>query len=157
MLDMNVELKLAQLGLKLPSAPKPAGNYAAFVRAGNLLFLSAQLPVEDGRPRYTGRVGAELTDDEGRAAAQLAALNVLAQLRAALGSFERLEHLVRMEGHVAGAPGWHGTPKILDSASDLFVAVLGERGRHARSAFNPPSLPLNMAVELVVTAAVKPN
>jgi enamine deaminase RidA (YjgF/YER057c/UK114 family) len=154
---MSVELKLAELGLKLPPAPKPAGNYAAFVRAGSLLFLSGQLPLEDGRPRYTGRVGAELTEEEGHAAARLAALNVLAQLRAALGSFEQLEHLVRMEGHVASAPGWVGAPKVLDSASDLLVAVLGERGRHARAAFNPSSLPLNMAVELVVTAAVKPD
>jgi enamine deaminase RidA (YjgF/YER057c/UK114 family) len=152
---MNVDLKLEDLGIKLPPAPKPAGNYSAFVRAGNLLFLSGQFSIEDGAPRYNGRVGAELSEEQGYAAARLAALNVLAQIRAALGGFDQLKHLVRVEGHVASAPGWHNTPLVLDGASDLFVAVLGERGRHARTAFNPSCLPWNLAVELVVTAAVK--
>jgi len=154
---MNVETKLAELGLKLPDAPKPLGNYSAFVRAGNLLFLSGQLPIADGALRYTGRVGAELTDKQGYAAARVTALNVLAQIHAALGSFDLLETLVRVEGHVAAAPGWHNTPKVLDGASDLFVAVLGQRGNHARAAFNPPSLPLNAAVQLIVTAVVRPD
>jgi enamine deaminase RidA (YjgF/YER057c/UK114 family) len=152
---MDVEQKLAELGLKLPPAPKPAGNYAAFVRAGNLLFISAQLPIENGELRYVGRVGLELTEAQGYAAARMAALNVLAQIRAALGGFDRLQTLLRVEGHVSAAPGWHNTPKVLDGASDLFAAVLGERGAHTRAAFNPPSLPYNLAVELVVTAAVK--
>ena len=154
---MNVEFQLDQLGLKLPLAPKPAGNYSAFVRTGDLLFLAAQIPIEDGVLRYTGRVGAELTEEQGCAAARLVALNVLAQIQAALGSFDRLDHLVRVEGHVASAPGWCNAPKVLDGASDLFAAVLGERGGHARSAFTPACLPLNIAVELVVTAAVKPD
>src|SRR4051812_6554216 len=152
---MTVEEKLDQLGLKLPAAPKPAGNYSAAVRAGRLLFLSAQLPIENGVLRYTGRVGAELTEEEGYAAARLTALNVLARIRHELGSFEPLDQLVRVEGHVASAPDWHNTPRVLDGASDLFVGVLGERGRHARAAFNPPRLPWNLAVELVVTAALK--
>jgi enamine deaminase RidA (YjgF/YER057c/UK114 family) len=154
---MNVETKLAELGLKLPVAPKPVGNYLAFVRTGSLLFLSGQFPIADGDLRYAGRVGSELTDQQGYAAARLAALNVLAQINSALGGFDRLESLVRVEGHVAAAPGWHNTPRVLDGASDLFVAVLGKRGKHARVAFNPPTLPLNAAVELVVTAAVKPK
>src|SRR5262245_5966435 len=154
---MNVEAKLHELGLQLPPPPKPAGNYSPTMRVGNLLFLSGQFPVESGDLRYTGRVGAELTEEQGYAAARLAALNVLAQIRSALGGFDRLQTLVRVEGHVAAAPGWHNTPKVLDGASDLFVAVLGERGRHTRTAFNPPSLPWNLAVELVVTAAVEPE
>jgi len=154
---MSVESKLAQLGLKLPPAPGPAGQYLPWVRAGNLLFLSGQLPMEAGVPRYVGRVGAELTEEQGYAAARLAALNVLAQLRAALGSFDRLERLVRVEGHVASAPGWYGTPGVLDGASALFLGVLGERGSHTRAAFNSTHLPWNVAVELVVTAAVKPD
>ena len=156
-LDTSVELKLAELGLNLPPAPKPAGNYSAYMRAGNLLFISGQLPIENGVLRYSGKVGADLTEEEGYAAARLAALNVLAQIRAALGSFDQLEHLVRVEGHVASAPGWHNAPKVLNGASDLFLALLNERGCHARAAFNPPSLPLTVAVELVVTAAVKPD
>lgn len=154
---MSIELRLQELGLTLPSAPKPAGNYSAAVRSGNLLFLSGQFPIENGKPRYSGRVGAELSEADGYAAARLAALNVLAQIRAALGSFDRLEQLVRVEGHVASAPGWNNAPTVLDGASDLFAQVLGERGRHARTAFTPSQLPLNLAVELVVTAAVCPT
>jgi enamine deaminase RidA (YjgF/YER057c/UK114 family) len=154
---MSIATKLAELGLQLPSAPRPAGNYAATVRAGNLLFISGQFPIENGELRYVGRVGAELSETEGYAAARLAALNVLAQIHAALGGFERLEQIVRVEGHVASAPGWNNAPKVLDGASDLFVAVLAERGRHTRTAFTPPGLPLNVAVELVVTASIQPD
>jgi enamine deaminase RidA (YjgF/YER057c/UK114 family) len=154
---MSVEARLAELGLELPLAPKPAGNYEATVRAGSLLFMSGQFPIENGAGRYVGRVGAELSDAEGYSAARLAALNVLAQIRAALGGFDRLDQLVRVEGHIAGAPGWNNAPKVLDGASDLFVAVLGERGRHTRTAFTPASLPLNLAVELVVIVSIKPE
>lgn len=154
---MNIEQQLKSLGLELPVPPKPAGNYQACVRTGNLLFISGQFPIENGQLRFTGRVGAELTVEQGYAAARLAALNVLAQIRAALGGFDRLETLLRVEGHVASAPGWNNVPKVLDGASDLFAAVLGERGRHTRTAFSPEQLPLNLAVELVVTAAVLPE
>src|SRR5262245_32200453 len=98
---MTVEERLKELGLQLPLPPKPAGNYSASMRAGGLLFLSAQLPIENGELRYTGRVGAELTEEDGYAAARLAALNVLAQIRTALGGFDRLKTLLRVEGHVA--------------------------------------------------------
>ena len=154
---MSVESKLAELGLELPFAPEPAGNYAATVRAGGLLFVSGQFPIENDAGRYIGRVGAELSEADGYAAARLVALNVLAQIRAALGGFERLEKLVRVDGHVASAPGWNNVPKVLDGASNLFAAVLGERGRHTRAAFTPSSLPLNLAVELVVIASIKPE
>ena len=154
---MNVEERIEKLGLKLPTAPMPIGNYVATVRVGNLLFISGQLPIENGVARYVGRIGAELTEEDGYAAARLAALNTLAQIKFALGGFEQLAQLVRVEGHVASAPDWHNTPKVLDGASDLFVNVLAERGRHTRSAFNPPRLPKNVAVELVVTAALSPG
>ena len=81
----------------------------------------------------------------------------MAQIQAALGSFDRLQHLVRVEGHIASAPGWYNAPKVLDGASDLFASALSERGRHTRTAFTPNQLPLNLAIELVVVAAVKPN
>ena len=152
---MSVELQLEKMGLTLPAAPQPAGNYQAAMRSANLLFLSGQFPIEKGQLRYVGQVGAELSETDGYAAARLAALNVLAQIRAALGSFDQLESLLRVEGHVASAPGWNNAPKVLDGASDLFAAALGERGRHARTAFTPARLPWNLAVELVVTAAVK--
>ncbi len=151
---MDIKLKLEQLGLKLPAAPKPVGNYAAVVRSGDFLFISGQLPLENGEVPYAGRVGAELTEQQGYAAAQLAALNVLAQMESALHGFDRLAQLVRVEGHVASAPEWQDAPRVLDGASDLFLRVLGEKGQHTRSAFCPARLPKNAAVELVVIAAV---
>ena len=152
---MNPERRMAELGLRLPAAPRPAGNYAAAVLAGGLIHVSGQFPFRDGRLAYQGRVGAELTERDGYEAARLAALNVLAQIHAALGGFDRLDRLVRLEGHVAAAPGWVGAPQVLDGASDLLVQILGDRGSHARTAFTPASLPLNSPVELVVTAAVR--
>lgn len=154
---MNVEAKLRELGLELPVAPKPAGNYRPCVLHGNLLFISGQVPFENGKLKYQGRVGAELTEAQGYAACRLAGLNVLAQIHAALGGFDRLETLLRMEGHVASAPGWLNQPKAIDGASDLFAAVLGAKGAHARAAFGPLQLPLNCACELIVTAAIRPG
>jgi len=151
-----VEQRLAARGLKLPKPPRPAGAYEPWLLAGNLLYISAQLPIEDGQQRFPGRVGAELTEVEARHAAALAALNVLAQINAALGGFERLQTLLRVEGHVAAAPGWNHAPRVLDGASEVFALALDTRGRHTRSAFTPATLPLNHSIELVVTAAVLP-
>ena len=153
---MSVEQKLVDLGLVLPAAPQPLGNYRAVSEAGNLLFISGQGPLVDGKLRWTGRVGAELTLEEGREAAQLTALNVLAQIKRHLDSFERLHHIVRMEGHVSSAEGFFEQPAVLDAASDLFAAVLGEKAGHARSAFSPPRLHLDLPVELVVIAQILP-
>ena len=151
---MNVEQRLAELGLELPTPPRPAGNYHPWILAGNQLYLSGQFPIQDGKLIFTGRLGAERTETDGYAAARLAALNVLAQIRAALGGFDRLKTLLRVEGHIASAQGWNNAPRVLDGASDLFSAVLGERGRHTRTAFTPSQLPLNLTVELVATAAL---
>jgi enamine deaminase RidA (YjgF/YER057c/UK114 family) len=152
---MTPEHHLHSLGLTLPNPPRPAGNYQPWILHGNLLFLSGQFPIENGQLRHCGRVGAELSEAQGREAACVAGLNVLAQIRAALGGFDRLEGLVRVEGHIASAPGWNNAPTVLDGASDLFAHVLGERGRHTRTAFTPPQLPYNLAIELVVTASVR--
>ena len=154
---MSIEHRSPRLHPALPSPPKPVGNYVAAVRAGNLLYIAGQFPIENGTPKYCGRVGAELSEQDGYAAARLAALNVLAQIQESLGSLEPLERLLRVEGHVASAPGWNNAPEVLDGASDLFVTILGERGLHTRAAFTPTQLPLNLAVELVVEAAVMPD
>jgi enamine deaminase RidA (YjgF/YER057c/UK114 family) len=151
---VNVRERLADLGFVLPTPPKPAGSYRPAVIAHGFLFLSGQFPYASGELKYRGRVGAELTEAEGGAAARLAALNVLAQIDAALGGFERLATLVRVEGYVSSAPGWTDQPRVLDYASELFTAVLGERGAHTRSALGPSRLPLDAAVKLVVTASL---
>lgn len=140
----------------LPPPAAPAGHYSAYVLLGEWLFLSGQFPREGARLPWVGRVGAELSEAEAGHAARLAALNVLAQISAALGGFERVVGLARVEGHVAAAPDWDNAPAVLDHASRLFCEVLGERGRHARSAFVAPRLPLDAPVELVVTVRVRP-
>ena len=152
---MTIEARLADLGLTLPPAPQPLGQYTAVSQAADLLFISGQLPLRDGRVVWQGRVGAELTVDQGRQAAELAALNVLAQIRQHTGSFDRLDHLVRVEGHVASAPGFLDQPNVLDGASGLFVRVLGDKAGHARTANSVAQQPGNAAVILVVIAQLK--
>ena len=125
------------------------------MRAGALVYVSAQLPFIAGELQYVGQVGRNLTLEQGREAAATAALNVLSQLHVALGDFEHLQSLVFVEGHVASAPDFTEQPSVLDGASALFHEVLGERAAHARSAFAPLHLPLGAPVVLVVTAQVR--
>ncbi|KVV45067.1 hypothetical protein WT27_07480 [Burkholderia territorii] len=153
---MTIEQNLAELGLTLPEPPQPLGSYTAVSEAGNLLFISGQLPLVDSELVYTGRVGEQRSIDDGRRAAQLAALNVLAQIGKHLGGFDRLHHVVRVEGHVASADGFHGQPAVIDGASDLFAKVLGSKAGHARSAFSHRQLPADATVILVVIAEIHP-
>lgn len=152
----SIEQRLASLGMVLPPPPAPAGKYLPWIINGPWLHLSGQVPMRDGRLVHTGRVGAELTEDEGRAAARFTALNVLAQIHQALCGFDRLAGLVRVEGHVACAAPDVDVPHVLDAASGLFLEVLGDRGKHTRSAFAPAFLPRNLTIELVVTAIIHP-
>jgi enamine deaminase RidA (YjgF/YER057c/UK114 family) len=151
---MTVEDRLAKLGLQLPAPPRAAGKYRPVMLAGGLLFVAGQIPLLDGEVRYKGRVGIELSEAEAGEAARLTALNVLAQIKAALDGFNRLVSLIRVEGYVSSSPDWTDQPRVLDYASDLFVEGLGDKGSHVRSAFGVHRLPLNASVELVVTAAV---
>jgi enamine deaminase RidA (YjgF/YER057c/UK114 family) len=147
-----VSLRLAEAGVALPQPPNPVGSYVAARQEAGWIYVSGQFPMLNGSALYRGQVGDNLTIGQGRDAARLAALNVLAQLQRILGSFDRLGGLVRMEGHVACAPSFTNVPLVLDAASDLFVSILGERGQHARTAFCHAALPLDMPVELVVVA-----
>lgn len=152
---MSVKERLAARGLTLPNPPLPLGSYTAVSQADDLLFISGQLPLLDGKVVYQGAVGSELTLDEGKKAAELAALNVLAQIDKYLGGFERLDHIVRVEGHITSASGWLQQPAVLDGASDLFADVLGEKAGHARAAVSVAQQPGNAAVILIVIAQVK--
>jgi len=151
----TVQERLSARGLTLPNPPQPLGSYTAVSQAGDLLFISGQLPLLDGKVVWQGQVGKDLTLEEGKQAAQLAALNVLAQINAHLGGFERLDHIVRVEGHIASATGWLQQPAVLDGASDLFAEVLGEKAGHARAAYSEVQQPGNAAVILVVIAQIK--
>src|SRR5262249_40998093 len=135
-----------------PEPPPAAGAYAAVQISGDLLAVSGQFPLSNGQAAYAGRIGADLTIEQGRAAAQLAALNVLAQIDAALGGLDRLAGLARMDGYLLPAPDFMEHARVLDGASELFNAVLADRGRHARAVFGVATLPRNMPIELVVLA-----
>ena len=154
---MTMHDKSAGLGICLPDPPPPAGNYQPVTIRNGLGFVSGQVPVRDGRLLFTGRVGIELTPEQGKAAAELAALNVLAQIDKALPSWDRFGGLLRVEGFVASASGFTNQPEILDGASRLFAEVLGELGHHSRAAFSVEQLPLNASIELVVTFMTQPH
>lgn len=153
---MSVHERLSARGLALPRPPQPLGSYTAVSQAGDLLFISGQLPLQDGKVAWQGQIGKDLTVEHGRLAAELAALNVLAQIDAYLGGFERLDHIVRVDGHIASAPGWFDQPAVLDGASDLFRDVLSDKAGHARTISSHFQQPANAAVILVVIAQIKP-
>jgi enamine deaminase RidA (YjgF/YER057c/UK114 family) len=145
---MSFEGRLRELQLELPPPPKPVASYIPAVRSGNLLFLSGVLPFRDGQLTVTGKVGRELTADQGRDASRTAVLNALAIARQELGSLDRITKMVRMVGHVASAEGFVQQPAVINGASDLLVEIFGDAGRHARVAVGVAELPLNAPVEL---------
>ncbi len=133
-MSSSVENRLKQLGLKLPEPPKAVGAYVGVARVGNLLVTSGQLPWVGDRLIHAGRVGAELTVEQGYEAARICALNALAQLDTELASLDHIKQLLRLEGYVHCAPGFRDHPKVLNGASDLLNQVFGEKGRHTRTA-----------------------
>ncbi|CAA7618836.1 RidA family protein [Magnetospirillum sp. SS-4] len=145
----TVAARLADLGLHLPEPAAAVANYIPFVITGNLVFVSGQLPLENGAMAVTGKLGETVTLEDGVRAARLSAINLLAQARqAAGGDLDRIRRLVRMTAFVACVPSFTDQPKVVNGASDLMVQVLGEAGRHARVAVGVPSLPLDAAVEI---------
>ncbi len=145
----NIEKRLSELGITLPPPGAPGGNYVPFVVAGELAFMAGQVAREAGKMKYTGKVGRDLSIEDGHAAARLCAVNLLAQLKAACGGdLDRVERCVRLGGFVNSPPDFFDHPKVINGASDLIVAVLGERGQHARTAVGVAALPLDSAVEV---------
>jgi enamine deaminase RidA (YjgF/YER057c/UK114 family) len=150
------ERRLAELGLELPPAPKPMGTYVPAVQVGNLLFLSGLGPRRADGTMVQGKVGTDLTIEQGREAARLVALNMLVNIRAALGSLDRVERVVKTLGMVNSAPEFDQHPKVIDGFADLFVEVFGpERGRGARSAVGMAALPNRIAVEVETILQVR--
>lgn len=144
-----IEKKLAELGLALPKAPVAVGSYVGFKTVGNLVFISGQVPIQDGKVAYTGKMGDGVQLEQAYAAAQVCALNVLAQLNEAIqGEWSRVIQVVRVGGFVNCEPDFTDAPKVVNGASDLFVKVFGEAGKHARAAVGVASLPSNVLVEV---------
>lgn len=151
---MSIESKLSELGLKLPPAPSPAGNYLPAVRSGNLLFVAGTIAVRDGEIVYAGQVGREQTVETAYEAAKLCALNALASIKGATGDLEKVR-IVLVNGYVNAVSGFTESPQVINGASDLFVAVLGEKGKHARAAVAAAGLPRNTTVEIQVVAEIE--
>jgi enamine deaminase RidA (YjgF/YER057c/UK114 family) len=149
--------RLAELGLELPPPPSALGAYTPVLLAGDLLVTSGVLPVVDGELRCAGAVGTEVGVEEAAAAARLCALNLLALVRAATGSLDAVRQVLRLDGYVRSAPGFSAQPAVLNGASELMVAVLGERGRHTRTAVGTAELPLGAAVEVSALVRVFPD
>ncbi|WP_040604141.1 RidA family protein [Sagittula stellata] len=144
----EIEERLQTLGLTLPDAPVPAANYVPYVLTGNTLYVSGQISMMDGE-LIKGKVGADLDVDQGAAAAMACALSLLAQVKAACGGdLTRLKRVVKLVGFVNSLGNFTDQPKVINGASDLMVAVLGDKGRHARSAVSAAALPLGVAVEI---------
>ena len=151
----RVAARLKELDLALPDAPAPVANYVPAVRTGNQLVVSGQIPLEGGKPQFVGKLGRDLGIEQGQQAARLCALNVLAQARAALGGdLDRIVRCVRVGGFVNCTPDFNDQPQVVNGASDLLVAVLGDAGRHARAAVGVASLPRGVAVEVEATFEV---
>ncbi len=145
----RIDEHLAALQIELPRPSAPGANYVPFVRTGNLIFLTGQLPQWNGERRFGGKVGRDFTAEEGQQAARLCALNVLAQLRAALdGDLDRVVRCVRIGGFVNATPDFLFHARVVNGASDLFVELFGEAGRHARTSVGVSGLPHDAAVEI---------
>ena len=152
----QVEERLKELGLELPAVPEPIANYVGAVWTGNLVFLSGRGPRRDGRFVSTGKLGRGVTVEEGYEAARLTALNLLATLKSEVGNLDRVRRIVKLVGMVSCDPSFTEHPQVVNGASDLLVAVFGDRGRHARSAFGVASIPMDASVEIELIVEVEP-
>ena len=145
----DIEARLAALDITLPDAPAPAANYVPYVRTGNQVFVSGQVPWVGGERKFVGKVGAEFSVEEGQVAARVCALNLIAQVKAACdGDLDRVVRCVKLGGFVNCPGDFHDHPKVINGASDLMVDVFGDGGRHARFAVGASALPFNVAVEI---------
>ncbi|HYM31536.1 MAG TPA: RidA family protein [Candidatus Cybelea sp.] len=145
----RIEARLKEKGIELPQAPAPAANYVPFTRSGNLVFIAGQIPFWNGEVKWIGRLGADLSVEQGQQAARLCALNVIAQVKAACGGdLDRVVRCLRLGGFVNSADDFTQQPLVVNGASDLVVDVFGDAGRHARAAVGVNTLPRGVAVEV---------
>ena len=145
----KVEARLGELGVVLPTPPNPVANYVPFVRTGNFMVVSGQLCLDaEGKLVAKGQLGGGVSIEDGQKAARVCAINLLAQLKAALGDLDKIARVVRLGGFINSAVGFVDGPKVMNGASDLMVAAFGDKGRHARTTIGVAALPLNAAVEV---------
>ncbi len=153
---MSAEARLKELGIVLPSLGTPVANYLPYRLAGNILYLAGQGPRDESGKQLTGKLGKDISIEEGYRRARLVGLGLLAATRDALGSLDRVDYIVKLLGMVNAVPDFNDLPKVINGCSDLFVEVFGDAGRHARSAVGNVMLPNQISVEIEGIVAVKP-
>jgi enamine deaminase RidA (YjgF/YER057c/UK114 family) len=151
---MTIDNRLSELGIELPPAAAPVASYVPVVVSGNLAFVSGQVPMEEGKPIHQGRLGAEVSMEEGREASRRCALQALAALKAELGSLDRVRRIVKLTVWVASTDSFTNQPRVANGASDLLEEIFGDAGKHARAAVAAPVLPLGVPVEVEVVAEI---
>jgi len=150
----DIAAKLTELAITLPAAAPPAANYVSFVRSGTMLYISGQLPFVDGKLLFPGQLGGSVSPEQGYLAARQCAINIIAQIHAA-GSLESVRRIVRVGGFVSSSPDFIQHPEVVNGASDLFVAVFGDAGRHARAAVGVAALPRGASVEVEAVVEIE--
>ncbi len=152
----TIDERLKELGIALPVPSKPVANYVPWVRTGNLVFVSGQGAMFDGKIQYPGKLGENVSLEDGAKSARGCAINILSHLRdACSGNLDRVKRIVKLVGFVNATPSFADHPKVVNGASDLMVEVFGDKGRHARSAVGSPSLPVNLSVEVEAIAEIE--
>ena len=149
-----IEEKLVALNIVLPTPPKPAGSYTPVVKTGNLIFVSGQIPIKEGKVIFQGKVPIHVSIDDAQKAAKLCIINVLAQLKAELGTLDKVRRIVRISGFVNSSQDFTDQSKVINAASDLLFEIFGENGKHSRIAVGVASLPLNSTVEIDLIAEI---
>lgn len=152
---MKIEEKLKAMGIELPEPPQPVAAYIPAVRTGNLIFVSGQIPAQNGKVMYTGRVGAEISIEEAYQAARLCCINCLSVIKSVVGDLDKVKRIVKVTGFVNSVGESGDQPKAVNGASELLVEVFGEAGKHARAAVGSSGLPLNVPVEVEMIVEVE--
>ncbi|MFZ5946305.1 MAG: RidA family protein [Bacillota bacterium] len=152
---MKIEEKIKSLGLELPEAPKPVAAYVPAVLTDNYVYTSGQIPFVNGELKYIGKIGKDLTEQQGYEAAKVCALNCLSVIKSVIGDLDKIEKVVKVNGFVASSEGFNMQPKVINGASELIGEIFGEKGLHARAAVGVNELPLNSACEVEMIVKVK--
>ncbi|MGB0371240.1 MAG: RidA family protein [Opitutales bacterium] len=152
---MSYEARIQELGLEVPPAPAPGGNYVPTMKVGNLVYTAGTICIQNGEMTHTGQVGGERTIEEGYEGAKVCALNLLAAIRAAVGSLDKVDHFVSVSGYVNGVSGFPDSPAVINGTSDLLLDIFGDAGKHVRAAVSVAGLPKNSTVEVQCVVAIK--
>lgn len=152
---MKIESKLKEIGINIPEAPKPVAEYIPAKIVGKLVFCSGQGPIKDGKFVYLGRVGKEVSLEEGYEAAKICAINCLAAIKTAIGSLDEIDEIISLRGFVNSSLDFYRQPEVINGASELIVKIFGDKGKHARCALGTSVLPDNIPVEVEMAAKIK--